>query len=107
MRSCTEELVGEGETLEPAGISKIFRVQWPDASNTSRFIDHVEALIGVAKQGRSEETLRHLHHVVPTFNRVAPTFTPPAAPSQAQPVGAPVRRRARPVRLFPTNLSQA
>src|SRR5918994_2181416 len=62
----TEELVGDGETLEPAGTEKIFRVKWP-ALDTSDLPSQVDALIRAALAGRSDEVVRHLGLVVPNF----------------------------------------
>ena len=63
-----EELVGEGETLEPSEVPKIFRVYWPHAE-ASRLVDLVEAVVSHAKQGREAETLAHLLAMVPTLSR--------------------------------------
>jgi FlaA1/EpsC-like NDP-sugar epimerase len=94
----TEELVGEGETLEPAGISKIFRVRWSSASDAPRLADQVNALVSVAMQGRSEDTVAHLRRIVPTFNPAAS----PVDTSIGALVVSPTRRQpARPLKVLP------
>ena len=47
-----EELVGDGETLEPSEISKIFRVRWPETSDATQLIEEVEALAQSAMHGQ-------------------------------------------------------
>lgn len=82
-----EELVSEGETLEPAGAEKIFRVRWP-AVPDPRLADQVAALVRAAEQGRSEALIRQLCQIVPTFK-------PSASPS-GQALGVSVARLRRP-----------
>ena len=63
----TEELVGEGETLEPAGISKIFRVRWSTAPDALRLAQQIEVLVQLAVHGHFQDTISHLRGLVPTF----------------------------------------
>jgi FlaA1/EpsC-like NDP-sugar epimerase len=62
----TEELTGEGESLESSGTEKIFRVRWPE-SQPEGFADDVAALVRAAIQGRSAEVIDSLRQIVPTF----------------------------------------
>jgi FlaA1/EpsC-like NDP-sugar epimerase len=77
-----EELIGEGETLDPAGLDKIFRVRTPPAL-APRFFDQVTALEKVATEGRSDIVLRHLCRVVPTFSPVTSHRAPVPQPGRA------------------------
>jgi FlaA1/EpsC-like NDP-sugar epimerase len=63
-----EELVGDGETLEPSEVQKIFRVEWSQVE-ASRMVGLVEAVVSHAKQGREAETIAHLLALVPTLSR--------------------------------------
>jgi FlaA1/EpsC-like NDP-sugar epimerase len=63
-----EELVGEGETLEPSEVPKIFRVGWPH-TDASRLGEQVEAAVSHARLGQEAETIAHLLAIVPTFSR--------------------------------------
>lgn len=63
-----EELVGDGEALEPSEIQKIFRVGWPQA-DMSQLAAQVEAAVSHARQGREAETIAHLVAMVPTLSR--------------------------------------
>jgi FlaA1/EpsC-like NDP-sugar epimerase len=62
-----EELVGEGETLEPSEVQKIFRVGWPEAA-ISQLGEHVEAAESHARHGREAETIAELLAIVPTLS---------------------------------------
>jgi FlaA1/EpsC-like NDP-sugar epimerase len=62
----TEELIGEGESLEPSETDKIFRVQWPEWQPEG-FADAVSALVRAAGHGRSAEVIDLLRHIIPTF----------------------------------------
>jgi FlaA1/EpsC-like NDP-sugar epimerase len=64
-----EELVGDGETLEPSEVSKIFRVRWPEAPNGQRLEKQVDALVGASMMGNVADTLALLPGIVPTFAR--------------------------------------
>jgi Polysaccharide biosynthesis protein len=68
----TEELVGEGETLEPSEVPKIFRVGWPQ-TDASRLAEQVEAAVSHARQGQESEAIGHLLAIVPTFSRSCAT----------------------------------
>jgi FlaA1/EpsC-like NDP-sugar epimerase len=68
----TEELVGRGEILEPAEVSKIFRVRWPEITSQATLSSQVEALVAAAVQGRPVDTIAHLHRLLPTFSRPEP-----------------------------------
>lgn len=63
-----EQLVGEGEELEPSGVEKIRRVSVPFTMDADRFEDSVAALIEMAALGQHGEVIRHLRRIVPTFN---------------------------------------
>jgi FlaA1/EpsC-like NDP-sugar epimerase len=62
----TEELTGEGESLEPSGTDKISRVRWPE-SQPEGFADDVAALVRAAVLGRSDEVIGWLRQIIPTF----------------------------------------
>ena len=96
----TEELVGDGETLEPAGISKIFRVRWPATSDAPPLADQVSALVGVAIRGQSQDIITYLRRIVPTFK---PAASPASASSDTSLVapGPALRRPARPLSVLP------
>jgi FlaA1/EpsC-like NDP-sugar epimerase len=85
-----EELVGDGETLEPSEIGKIFRVRWPETSEMPQLIDEVEALAQAAMQGREPETISRLLRIVPTFTR-PPAPEKPAPRPVLEPFGEAVR----------------
>jgi FlaA1/EpsC-like NDP-sugar epimerase len=63
-----EQLVGEGEELEPSGVEKIRRVSVPFTIDHDHFEDSVAALIEMAALGQHGEVIRHLRRIVPTFN---------------------------------------
>ena len=63
-----EELVGNGEELEPAGIDKIFRVRETPGFDRERLAEQIGALIGAATVGRTQEVLQQLRQIVPTFS---------------------------------------
>ncbi len=86
----TEELVGAGETLEPAGISKISRVLWRERSETANLASQVDALVRSALHERLQETIGHLRGLVPTFN---PSVLPVVAPTPEPSPALQVRRR--------------
>ena len=62
----TEELIGEGESLEPSETEKILRVRRPE-SQPEGFVDAVAALVRAAGHGRSAEVIDLLRHIIPTF----------------------------------------
>jgi FlaA1/EpsC-like NDP-sugar epimerase len=86
----TEELVGEGEVLDAAEVTKIFRVRWSGVLDSSRLLHQVDALINVAGQGRVRDIISHLHQIVPTFSpadtRNAKAVVPVGASLDAPPV---------------------
>jgi FlaA1/EpsC-like NDP-sugar epimerase len=63
-----EELVGNGEDLEPAGIAKIFRVRETPSFERERFAEQITALIRTATVGRTQDVLQQLRQIVPTFS---------------------------------------
>ncbi len=63
-----EELVGNGEQLEPAGIEKIFRVRETPVLDSERLAVQIGGLIEAAALGRSKDVLQRLRQIVPTFN---------------------------------------
>jgi FlaA1/EpsC-like NDP-sugar epimerase len=64
-----EELVGQGEALEPAGINEVLRVRRTEPSLDSAVLaDNVATLVEMAVLGRPAEVMWHLRRVVPTFN---------------------------------------
>jgi len=77
-----EELVGEGETLEPAGGDRVFRVRWSDLTNVGGLTEDVERLTHAARRGDSHTVLQLLRAIVPTFR--------PGATSPEQPHLVPV-----------------
>jgi len=70
-----EELVGQGETLEPSEISKIFRVSWPETVNRAGLIDEIDELVSTAMLGQVPETIERLMRIVPTFTRADVALT--------------------------------
>ena len=100
-----EELVGQGEVLEPAGVDKLFRVQPAPLADT--FVQRIPALIRVASEGRSERVLRQLGRLVPTFRPDLPAPAAAVAPAirdaaryQIRPlVRVPLRARRTPESL--------
>jgi FlaA1/EpsC-like NDP-sugar epimerase len=78
-----EELAGEGEALEPAGVDKISRVRRATGLDFLKLGDDVSRLIEVAGQGQSNDVLRLLRQIVPTFN-------PDVALSREAPAPVPV-----------------
>jgi FlaA1/EpsC-like NDP-sugar epimerase len=64
-----EELIGDGETLEPSEVGKILRVRWPETSDTTQLIEEVETLAQSAIRGEERETIDRLRRIVPTFTR--------------------------------------
>lgn len=65
----TEEFVGDGETLEPSGVHKIFRVQWKGAPDEAAVMRQVSELMSAAKAGDVSTTLARLTRLVPKFER--------------------------------------
>jgi FlaA1/EpsC-like NDP-sugar epimerase len=64
-----EELVGEGEALEPSEIAKIFRVRWPETPDLAAIVDDIDSLVAAAVHGHVDETIERLIGMVPTFTR--------------------------------------
>jgi FlaA1/EpsC-like NDP-sugar epimerase len=62
-----EELVGEGETLEPAGGDRVFRVRWSESMSVDGLAENVERLTDAARRGNPHEVLPLLRAIVPTF----------------------------------------
>jgi FlaA1/EpsC-like NDP-sugar epimerase len=83
-----EELAGEGEALEPAGVDKISRVRRATGLDFLKLGDDVSRLVEVAEQGQSNDVLRLLRQIVPTFN-------PDLAASREAPTPAPIPARPR------------
>jgi FlaA1/EpsC-like NDP-sugar epimerase len=67
-----EQLIGEGETLEAVEAGRIFRVQWPNTTETDISTDRISMLIGSATQGQALEVVAHLRTIVPNFTPMAP-----------------------------------
>jgi FlaA1/EpsC-like NDP-sugar epimerase len=65
----TEELVGDGETLEPSGIGKIFRVRWDRVPERGLLMEHIELLVRAAAMGHVPETMLLLQQIVPTLGQ--------------------------------------
>jgi FlaA1/EpsC-like NDP-sugar epimerase len=74
-----EELVGDGETLEPVGTDKIFRVRWssPPAADLQ---DRIRTLVQLATEGRAQDVVHHLQLVLPTFKPHVASGVPRTAP---------------------------
>jgi FlaA1/EpsC-like NDP-sugar epimerase len=64
-----EELVGEGEALEPSETAKIFRVRWPETPDFAAVVADIDGLVAAAVRGHVEETVERLIGIVPTFTR--------------------------------------
>ncbi len=99
----SEELVGEGEELEPGGADKIFRVRWPATPASAGLPDMIRALVRAATGGHSEQVVALLSSIVPTFTQqpipavsdvqvsnTTPAATPATTPAAA--TASPVRR---------------
>jgi FlaA1/EpsC-like NDP-sugar epimerase len=77
-----EELVGEGETLEPSEVGHIFRVRCLETPARPRLVDEVDALVRAAMRGQAAKTIAQLLQIVPTFTRPSsglPAATDPTA----------------------------
>jgi FlaA1/EpsC-like NDP-sugar epimerase len=96
-----EELVGDGEALEPSRIDKIFRVRRTEGLGLARLADHIEALVEMAALGESKEVLRRLNRIVPTFDPGVVTKT--ESPSGSAALSS--RRRAAQVPPIPTSIA--
>jgi FlaA1/EpsC-like NDP-sugar epimerase len=81
----SEELVGAGEELEPAGADKILRLRRPHCPEPEAFFEGVADLVDAARRGRAEEVIDGLCELVPTF---VPTSRPPARPAARLPGSA-------------------
>ena len=64
-----EELVGEGETLEPSEDQKIFRVRWPATTDATTSGRTGRGGRVAAMQGRGGGNDRASSAIVPTFSR--------------------------------------
>jgi FlaA1/EpsC-like NDP-sugar epimerase len=73
-----EELVGEGETLEPAGVAKVSRVSRSEPSDgpPAALAPLVDELVRVATEGRLQGTLNCLGRLVPNFRRAGTPEVP-------------------------------
>jgi FlaA1/EpsC-like NDP-sugar epimerase len=67
-----EELVGDGEVLEPAETEKIFRVRWPAVSESVGLSERVADLIRTSALGRADDVICQLREIVPTFTPSVP-----------------------------------
>jgi FlaA1/EpsC-like NDP-sugar epimerase len=83
-----EELVGEGERLEPSEIGKIFRVRWAEHYNGAHLTEQIDGLVSLARQGLVPETLAELNRLVPTFTKQAAGF-PEETPAALHEAGLP------------------
>jgi FlaA1/EpsC-like NDP-sugar epimerase len=87
-----EELVGDGETLEPAGADKIFRVPWSSAPPPD-LEGRIRTLVQLAAEGRAEEVVDQLQRVLPTFKpqraATSPVTTAPVHAALRPQAGAP------------------
>ena len=83
--------------MDPAEVSKIFRVRWSAALDTRRLAQQIDALVNVAQHGRFRETISHLHQVVPTFS---PAEKPQNVHAPVSPAEMPAVRR-RPAKALP------
>jgi FlaA1/EpsC-like NDP-sugar epimerase len=96
-----EELVGEGEQIEPAGTDKLFRVPWPTSADLESLANQAAALVRVATSGRSQDVITQLRLIVPTFHPagLAAREAVAAAVVLSQPRAgrAPLRPRVAPV----------
>ena len=63
-----EELGGQGEALEPAGIDEVLPGAGNGRFNREQLAEQIGALTGAAALGRSDEVLEHLCRIVPSFN---------------------------------------
>jgi FlaA1/EpsC-like NDP-sugar epimerase len=86
-----EELVGNGELLQPAGIEKIFRVQRTETLDLERLAENTDKLVQMAEAGNSNAVLRCLRQIVPSFSAKVPP-----EPDIPVPLDAPVRRKKVP-----------
>jgi FlaA1/EpsC-like NDP-sugar epimerase len=86
----TEELVGESETLAPAGAEKIFRVLRAAPVDRDILADKVRLLVSAARQGRAHGVLGLLRDVVPTYRPSAadvPSDVPAVVPRRTPTAG--------------------
>jgi FlaA1/EpsC-like NDP-sugar epimerase len=93
----TEELVGESETLAPAGVEKISRVVRAAPVDRAILADRVRLLVSAARQGRTHVVLGLLREIVPTFGPSAadvpadvPAVVRQAPTASVKPVSPPV-----------------
>jgi FlaA1/EpsC-like NDP-sugar epimerase len=63
-----EELVGEDETIEPAGVEKIIQVRSLRHAKSASLVNKLLALERIAIEGRSDVLIELLCEVVPTFH---------------------------------------
>jgi FlaA1/EpsC-like NDP-sugar epimerase len=63
-----EELVGEDEAIEPAGVEKIIQVRSLRHTNSASLANKLSALERLAIEGRSDVLIELLCEVVPTFH---------------------------------------
>ena len=68
-----EELVGSGESLEPATVDKVLRVRAAETLNSASLSANVDALVEMATHGRSADVIGCLRRIVPSFN---PSLSP-------------------------------
>jgi FlaA1/EpsC-like NDP-sugar epimerase len=64
----SEELVGMDETLQPAGVEKIYQVQPAHLPEPTMLMQRIRKLEQFAIEGDSKNTLDYLCHVVPMYN---------------------------------------
>jgi len=63
----SEELIGDGEALEPSGIDKVFRVRRAQIVDLSALTQQVQHLIETASRGEPDKTLQALSRIMPGF----------------------------------------
>jgi FlaA1/EpsC-like NDP-sugar epimerase len=85
----TEELVGHGETLEPAGIEKIMHVRRVETFDPAYLPEQIAALVRGAALGHAGEVVAQLCGIVPTFT---PEDNLPALDAPERSSALPVRR---------------
>jgi len=90
-----EQLIGEGETLEPVEAGRIFRVRWPGMPEVDLGVDRISMLIQSAAHGQATDVVAHLRNIVPNFTPMAShlTETKTAAAFTALSTPQPQRRR--------------
>ena len=91
----TEELEADDETLEFTDISKIFRVASTGGIDAVWLMQRINELTRAALHNRTDDVLRCLQEIVPTFSSAAPVGTPASAsvlvrPGRKAPAAAPV-----------------